>query len=190
MNHSTPFQIALLKNIAIAQQSKIFWIFIVCSFIIGIFICYFIFDNYISILSSTDFIYIKIAFLFVFLSGAFCAINPEKFSNLGCFLGFIAAVFGIKNSLTLWVLYKFSWTKEFFIQENSFLNIASCFFNMSQTDNKCAFKTNLFTENILTPYANRVSINDFMDILIISTYIFISISTLFCILYFSKKIKV
>ncbi|MDR0579263.1 MAG: hypothetical protein LBG21_01485 [Campylobacteraceae bacterium] len=189
MEYSISFQNTLLKSIAIAQQSKIFWIFAACSLLIVTFAGYFIFDNYIGILSSADFVYIRIAFLFILLSVVICAINPKKFSNVGYYIGFIAAAFGIKNSLTLWVLYKFSWTQEFFMQENSFSNIVSCFFNISQIDNKCAFKTNMFTENILPSYANMVSINDFINISIMNIYVFISASTLFCILYFSKKIK-
>ncbi|MDR3177600.1 MAG: hypothetical protein LBT96_01320 [Campylobacteraceae bacterium] len=185
MNYSVSFKTAFSKNMASAQQNRIFWLLITCFLVFTAFFGYFLFCNYINVLLSANFAYVRFAFLLIFLAGAICLLNPKKFSGIGCYVGFIAAAFGIKSSLTLWTIHKFSQTKEFFIQEKSFSNLVSCFFNVSQNDNSCALKTT--ADSIFSSYA--ISMGDFTNILKINTHIFISISILFFVLYFYKKVK-
>ncbi|MDR1554852.1 MAG: hypothetical protein LBS39_02370 [Campylobacteraceae bacterium] len=190
MNKHTILKTMFLKNTAKIQKSRIFWLFITCLLVFIAFFGCFIFGNYTNILSSSDFSLVRFAFLLVFLAGVICTLNPQKFLDIGCILGFVAAAFGIKNSLTLWTLYNFSQTQEFIVQKKPFLSLVSCFFNISEVSSECALKTNMFTKNIISSYTNIISAHNFADILKMNVYIFIFISILFCILYFSRKVKV
>ncbi|MDR1460746.1 MAG: hypothetical protein LBI78_03805 [Campylobacteraceae bacterium] len=190
MNKYITFKVALLKNIVATQKSRIFWMFITCMLVFMVLFSCFIFNNYANILLSADFTHLRFAFLLIFLAGIICAVNPQKFLGIGCGFGFIAAAFGIKHSLILWVTYKFSETKEFFVQGNPFSNFMSCFFNISEINGKCIFRTNTLIGDIFSSYPSMISLNDFTNILKIHVGIFIIIAILFCSLYLCRKIKV
>ncbi|MDR0408483.1 MAG: hypothetical protein LBH45_06190 [Campylobacteraceae bacterium] len=189
MNKYTSFKTAFLRNTTTAQNSRIFWIFITCALVFAVLFSCLIFNDYANILLSADFTHLRFVFLLIVLAGIICALNPKKFSNIGCGFGFIAAVLGIKYSLTLWTTYRFSETQEFFIQSNSFSKFANCFFNLSETNNECVFRVNSITENILSSYTSVISLNDFTNILKLHVWAFVAISTLFCMLYLYKEVK-
>ncbi|MDR1284968.1 MAG: hypothetical protein LBJ88_02075 [Campylobacteraceae bacterium] len=190
MNKYTTLKTAFLKNTAATQQNRTFWLLITCTLVFMVLFSCFIVNNYINILLSADFTYLRFAFLLVFLAGIICAVNPKKFLDIGCGFGFVAAVFGIKQSLALWAIYRFSETKEFVAQGKPFSNFISCFFNVSEINDKCVFRANTLIGDIFSSYTNVISQNDFTNMLKIHVYVFVAISTLFCMLYLCRKIKI